>query len=259
MLEPIAKVRGTPFQIPLDLFIPPDALEIMLASFEGPMDVLLYLIKKANIDILDIPIAQITTQYMAYLDVMQAHQFELAAEYLTMAAWLAEIKSRLLLPRPPTAADTSDEDIDPRAELVRRLQAYERYRLAALNLDQLPRMERDIFAVNALLPELESRVLPAEVSLDELLQALRGVFTRSQLYTQHTIYAETLSVRGQMSYLMDHLHLVEYKRFELLFNPHEGRLSVVVTFMALLEMIKRALVELVQEAPFLPIHVRLLS
>jgi segregation and condensation protein A len=251
--NPLARIRGEPVtQLPADLYIPPDALEVFLETFEGPLDLLLYLIKKHSLDILDIPIATITRQYMAYLALMQELRLELAAEYLVMAAVLAEIKSRLLLPKPNL--DDIDED-DPRAELIRRLQEYERFKQAAEQLDALPRLERDLHTTRVASEPQQQRPQP-EVSLAELLSALQEVLTRAEHFDHHHIQREQLSVRERMSQLLDRLNQHEFQLFTTLFPAHEGRAGVVVTFLAVLELIREALVELVQAGPFAPIYLR---
>jgi segregation and condensation protein A len=251
---PLAKVGGQPFtKIPHDLYIPPDALEVFLEAFEGPLDLLLYLIQRQNLNILDIPIADITRQYMEYLELMQELRLELAAEYLVMAAWLAEIKSRLLLPRPATA---EAEELDPRAELIRRLQEYERFQQAARTLDTLPRLERDLFTASAEPVYRDIVRTPPPVGLAELLDALREVMTRAELFTRHSIHRETLSVRERMSQVLEQLDALRFTAFTALFRPEEGRRGLVVTFMAILELLREALLELVQTEPFAQIHVR---
>ncbi len=252
---PIALVQGTPYlTLPLDLYIPPDALEVFLDAFEGPLDLLLYLIKRQNLDILDIPIAVITDQYIEYIDLMQGLKLELAAEYLVMAAMLAEIKSRMLLPRPESLAE---EDEDPRAQLIRRLMEYERFKQAAQDLDALPRLERDLFAVHAQLPSGHLNRIPPSVDLRELLMALRGVLARADLFTSHRVEKESLSLRERMSLVLDRLHGGQFVNFTALFDLTEGRAGVVVSFLAILELIRSATLELVQLKPFAPIHVRL--
>ncbi|MHC1481074.1 segregation and condensation protein A [Frateuria aurantia] len=252
---PLARVRGEPvLQIPHDLYIPPDALEVILESFEGPLDLLLYLIRKQNLDILDIPIAEITRQYMAYIEMMhKLMRLELASEYLLMAAILAELKSRLLLPRPP--AEEGQEE-DPRAELVRRLQEYERFKQAAEDLDRLPRLERDTVVVHADSSERTVVRIPPPLDLHEMLLALKQVLSRADLFTHHAIKREPLSVRQRMGELLERLQSGQFHRFESLFDPAEGRLGVVVTFLAMLELAKEMLIEIVQEAPLAAIHVR---
>ena len=252
---PLARLGGQPLvKLPEDLYIPPDALEVFLETFEGPLDLLLYLIKKQNLDILDIPIAMVTRQYMDYLALMQELRFELAAEYLVMAAILAEIKSRMLLPRPQT---TDDDEEDPRAELVRRLQEYERYKRAAEDLDALPRLERDIFTAGAEPARVNTRQAPPPVSLDDLLAALRGVLAQAELYSHHHIAQESLSVRERMGRVLEALDTIRFVPFADLFTVEEGRLGVVVTLLAVLELIRESLLEWVQADAFGPIYLRL--
>ena len=253
--EPLAVVRGEPFtEVPQDLYIPPDALEVFLETFEGPLDLLLYLIKKQNLDIRDIPIAEITRQYMAYLELMQALRLELAAEYLVMAAVLAEIKSRLLLPTP--AAAEGEDETDPRAELIRRLQEYERFRQAAEDIDALPRLERDLFTSSAPPPPRSaSRPLP-DIALGELLAALREVLTRADYFDHHHVQREQLSVRERMGDILQRLRPDEFTPFSGLFQAREGRLGVVVTLLAVLELIRESLIELVQAESLAPIYLR---
>jgi segregation and condensation protein A len=252
---PLAIVRGEPLlQMPQDLYIPPDALEVILEAFEGPLDLLLYLIRRQNLDILDIPIAEITRQYMEYIDMMRdVMRLELAAEYLLMAAILAEIKSRLLLPRPPSE---DGEEEDPRAELVRRLQEYERFKKAAEDIDALPRLERDTVPVQAEVGERNVIKLPPPLDLKEMLLALKDVMHRAELFGHHAIKREALSVRQRMGDVLGRLAGGSFHRFETLFEPSEGRLGVVVTFLAMLELAKEMLVEIVQEAPLAPIYVK---
>lgn len=238
---------------PQDLYIPPDAMEVFLDAFEGPLDLLLYLIRKQNLDILDIPVAQITEQYMEYVELMKLVKLDLAAEYLVMAAMLAEIKSRMLLPRP---ADEEGEEEDPRAQLVRRLQEYERYRQAAQALADRPQVGRDIFPGSA---HFDSRALPRpepNVSLAELLDAFQGVLARASEQRRLQMEREVLSVRERMTQVLERVRADRFIPFESLFDRREGRMGVVVTFIALLELIKDRLVELVQNAPFAPIHVK---
>ncbi len=254
---PFALVRGEPFyELPKDLYIPPDALEVILEAFEGPLDLLLYLIRRQNLDILDIPIAAITKQYIGYIDMMQELRFELAAEYLVMAAILAEIKSRLLLPRPPV---NPDEETDPRAELVRRLQEYERFKKAAEDIEALPRMERDTCAASVHVPERKVAVVPPEVELRELLLAFRDVLNRADLFVSHQIRREPLSVRQKMTEVLDALSSGEFREFSSLFTAGEGRLGVVVCFLALLELGKAGLIEIVQDRPLAPIYLKSLA
>ncbi|NEX22208.1 segregation/condensation protein A [Thiorhodococcus mannitoliphagus] len=252
---PFAIVQGAPLlTLPQDLYIPPDALEVFLDAFAGPLDLLLYLIKRQNLDILNIPIAQITDQYMEYVDMMREMRLELAAEYLVMAAMLAEIKSRMLLPRAPSE---DEDDLDPRAELVRRLQEYERFKQAAEDIDALPRMERDVFAVQVGIPPGYLQRKPPDVDLSELLAALRAVLSRAELFTSHRVEKESLSLRERMSQVMERLRSGDFSPFVDLFDLTEGRAGVVVTFLALLELIKSSIIELAQAEPFAPIHVRL--
>ncbi|MFP4243681.1 MAG: segregation and condensation protein A [Ectothiorhodospira sp.] len=250
---PVARIQGEPLcDLPRDLYIPPDALEVILETFEGPLDLLLYLIKRQNLDILDIPIAEITRQYMSYVELMRELRLELAAEYLVMAAMLAEIKSRMLLPR---SEETEDEE-DPRAELVRRLQEYERFRQAARDLDDLPRLERDLFQAGAEPPPMERvRPLP-QVGLDELLRAFSQVLGRAEMFTHHQVQREPLSVRERMSRVLEALGAGRQVAFGALFTPEEGRRGVVVTFLAILELIKAHMVEWVQAEVYAPIYLR---
>ena len=242
---PLAMVLGQPMlQIPQDLYIPPDALEIILDAFEGPLDLLLYLIRRQNLDILDIPVAEITRQYVDYIQAMGEMRFELAADYLVMAAILAEIKSRMLLPR--STLDDAEEG-DPRADLVRRLQEYERFRQAAEDLDTLPRQERDTSPVSAFIPDRAEVRLPPPVDLREMLLALHDVLKRAELFTQHAIKRDALSVRQRMGELLERMADGAFHRFETLFSPEEGRLGVVVTFLSLLELAKERLLDIVQE------------
>jgi segregation and condensation protein A len=252
---PLAIVRGQPMlQMPQDLYIPPDALEVILEAFEGPLDLLLYLIRRQNLDILDIPVAEITRQYMAYIDLMRdVMRLELAAEYLLMAAILAEIKSRLLLPRPPAEDGL---ELDPRAELVRRLQEYERFKRAAEDIEALPRLERDTSVAHAEVGERNVIKLPPPLELTELLLALKDVMHRAELFGHHAIKREALSVRQRMGELLSRLDDGSFHRFESLFDIREGRLGIVVTFLAMLELAKELLVDIVQEEPLEPIYVK---
>jgi len=254
---PLAMVLGQPMlQIPQDLYIPPDALEVILDAFEGPLDLLLYLIRRQNLDILDIPVAEITRQYVEYIQAMHEMRFELTAEYLVMAAILAEIKSRMLLPRSVMA---EDEEGDPRAELVRRLQEYERFKQAAEDIDALPRQDRDTSPATAFVPDRASVKLPPPVELREMLLALHDVLKRADLYTQHAIKRDALSVRQRMGELLARLADGAFHRFESLFEPREGKLGVVVTFLSLLELAKEHLLDIVQEGPLAPIYVKSLA
>jgi len=252
--EPMAKVAGKPVvDLPRDLYIPPDALAVFLEAFEGPLDLLLYLIRRQNMDILDIDVSEITKQYMDYIGAVEAMRFELAAEYLVMAATLAEIKSRMLLPRQESE---DEEEDDPRAELIRRLQQYERFKQASEDLDELPRMERDTFASSAALPRLPGSQTHPDVEMRELLLALQGVLNRADLFTSHHVEREKLSTRERMSDILSRLTDDRFVSFESLFTPEEGRLGVVVTFLATLELVKEQLIEVVQADVLEPIHVR---
>ena len=252
---PLALIYGEALTaLPVDLYIPPDALEVILEAFEGPLDLLVYLIRKENIDILDIQVAQITHQYMGYVELMKAVRLELAAEYLVMAAMLAEIKSRMLLPR--SKHSTVDDEDDPRAELIRRLQEYERIKSAAEDLDEIPRMGRDVFIAQAIPPEARARRLMADVALEEVLLAMSEVLRRANMFESHQISRETLSTRERMSMVLEALRDGSFVPFARLFTVEEGRLGVVVTFMAILELVKESLIELVQNEAFSEIHVR---
>ncbi len=254
---PLALVRGQPvLEIPQDLYIPPDALEVILDAFEGPLDLLLYLIRRQNLDILDIPIAEITRQYVDYIEMMREMKLELAAEYLVMAAILAEIKSRLLLPRPP---QEEGSEIDPRAELVRRLQEYERFKQAAEDIDTLPRQDRDFALAHVAVDDRNVIRLPPPVDLREMLLALKDVMKRAELHGHHAIQRETLNVRSRMSDVLAALGDGDFHRFESLFNASEGRLGVVVTFLAMLELAKEQLVEIIQEVALAPIYIKSLA
>lgn len=254
----IGKFRGEPItELPLDLYIPPDALKIILETFEGPLDLLLYLIKKHNLDILDIPIADITRQYVEYVELMRELNLELAADYLVMAAFLAEIKSRILLPRQPSEAES--EELDPRAELVRRLQEYERFKKAAEDLDKLPRIEREIYLATVDSSNIEIKKPVAKVELKELLLALSGVLERAKLNAKHQIQLEQLSIRERMTLILNRINTVNFLQFTELFTVQEGRKGVVVTFIAILELLRQSLIEMIQAEPFGPIHIRALA
>lgn len=241
-------------KLPDDLYIPPDALEVFLEAFEGPLDLLLYLIKRQNLDILDVPVAAITVQYMEYVELMKAMNFELAAEYLVMAAMLGEIKSRMLLPR--QSEDDEEEGEDPRAELIRRLQEYERFKKAAEDIDELPRLERDVFPAQAKRPEYSRAKAQPDVDMRELLLALKEVMHRADMFESHQVSREKLSTRERMANVLDKLKGREFVPFIELFNPEEGKLGVVVSFLAVLELVKGSLIELIQTEPFAPIHVK---
>ena len=252
---PFAIVMGTRVTAPpKDLYIPPDALEIILEAFEGPLDLLWYLIKRQNLDILDIPIARITEQYMTYIDMMEGMKLELAADYLVMAAMLAEIKSRMLLPRPPGMVKEED---DPRAELVRRLQEYERYKKAAEDIDALPRLERELHRVVVQFEQRERKVRPPTVSLDAMLTAFKDVLRRSVMFSDHRIQREPLSVRERMSIVLERLKSDQFTGFVELFTPQEGKAGVVVTLLAILELLRQHLIELVQNDERAPIYLKL--
>jgi segregation and condensation protein A len=251
---PFAVVQGEPLTMPpTDLYIPPDALEVILDAFEGPLDLLLYLIRRQNLDILDIPIAEITEQYIQYIDMMKDLRLELAAEYLVMAAILAEVKSRMLLPRP---VEEDGEEDDPRAELVRRLQEYERFKQAAEDLDGLQRMMRDTFQAYAEFVDKEVKAKVPDVDLREVLLAFQDVLHRADMYTSHRVEKEALSVRERMSRVLDRINSEGYTEFSQLFDYAEGRLGVVVTFLAVLELVKGSMIELVQAESFAQIHIK---
>ena len=252
---PFALVNGEPItQLPKDLYIPPDALEVFLDAFEGPLDLLLYMIRRQNLDILDIPIADITRQYMEYITLMEGLQLELAGEYLVMAATLAEIKSRMLLPR---ATDpNAGEESDPRADLVRRLQEYERFKSAAESIDRIPRIDRDTWIGSAELGERKSsRPLP-QVAMQEMLLAFRDVVQRAEMFAHHHVQRERLSVRVRMSDILASLERASFVEFVQLFRPEEGRMGVTVTFVAILELVREGLIDIVQTEAYAPLHVR---
>ena len=251
---PFAVVSGEPVtELPRDLYIPPHALEVFLEAFEGPLDLLLYLIRRQNLDILDIPVAEISLQYTRYIDLMSDMQFELAGEYLVMAATLAEIKSRMLLPR-STQEETDEED--PRAELVRRLQEYERFRQAAEDLNSLERLERDVLPAGAEVTERRIVTKLPDVTLKEVLIAFKDAIERSDMFAHLHVQREPLSVRERMSAILVSLDGDQYTNFSGLFDPTEGRTGVTVTFLAILELLKDALIDVVQNKPYGPVHVR---
>ncbi|MCP5328057.1 MAG: ScpA family protein [Steroidobacteraceae bacterium] len=252
---PFAMVHGEPVtQIPRDLYIPPQALEVFLEAFEGPLDLLLYLIRRQNLNILDIPLADITRQYMQYIELMQDLQLELAGEYMLMAATLAEIKSRMLLPRSSDAQP--GEETDPRADLVRRLQEYERFKRAAESLDRLPRLERDVWTASVEAGvKRQSKVLP-QVTLQEMILAFREVVSRAEMFAHHHVRKERLSVRARMSDILSTLERASFVEFTGLFRPEEGRMGVTVTFMAILELVREGLLDIVQTEVYGPLHVR---
>jgi segregation and condensation protein A len=250
---PFALVQGEPLtMIPQDLYIPPDALQVFLDAFEGPLDLLLYLIKRQNLDVLNIPIAMITKQYMEYIDLMDTMALELAAEYLVMAAMLAEIKSRMLLPRP----DECSEEDDPRAELIRRLQEYEQFKKAAEDMDALDRLERDIFLTNIEVPNFEVEMPLPDVKMNDLLMAFRDVVNRAEQFASHHVQREPLSVRERMVLVLEKLSSDQFTSFLDFFDVSEGRMGVVVSFLAILELLKESLIELVQSENYAPIYIK---
>lgn len=254
MEMPFAMVLGQPLtKLPEDLYIPPDALEVILEAFEGPLDLLLYLIKRQNLDILEIPIRAITVQYMEYVELMKDVRLELAAEYLVMAAMLAEIKSRLLLPR---QVNEEGEEDDPRAELIRRLQEYEQFKKAATDLDELLRLERDFFIGDAEPPEMDTEKPLADVALKELVMAFKDVMKRVSTQAAHQIKMEPLSIRERMSDILVQLKGKEFVDFSAMFKVEEGRLGVVVSFIAILELLKQSVIEIIQAEAFSPIHIK---
>ncbi|QCG47272.1 segregation and condensation protein A [Aeromonas schubertii] len=254
MTSPIALVEGKPYtELPQDLFIPPDALEVFLETFEGPLDLLLYLIRRQQLDILNLPIVEITNQYLTYVDLMRGLNLELAAEYLLMAAWLAEIKSRMLLPRAPELEEEEGED--PRVALVRRLQEYERYKVAAEGLDALPRLEREIFVASALPPDFGAlKPLAPDVALIELALTMQSVVKRATHFEHHQIRHEQIPTRVRMAEILARLTPGATLRFEQVLQADEGRMGVLVTFLALLELCKESLIWILQAEPLGPIH-----
>ncbi|HEY0665165.1 MAG TPA: ScpA family protein [Gallionella sp.] len=254
-MHPVAHVHGEALlEMPQDLYIPPDALELVLETFQGPLDLLLYLIRKHNLDVLDIPMAELTRQYMGYIEVMQRNRMELAADYLLMAAVLIEIKSRMLLPRLPKAGEEDDGE-DPRAELMRRLLEYEQMKLAAQKLNELPQAGRDFEIVNVLIERTVQERLP-QVSVDDLRQAWLGIMTRAKRNTHHKVRREQLSVREQMTHVLRCLQGGEYVEFDKLFDLEGGAPKLIVTFIAILELAKEYLVEIQQSETFGSIYVR---
>ena len=254
---PFAVVDGEPVtQLPQDLYIPPYALQVFLEAFEGPLDLLLYLIRRQNIDVLDIPIAEITLQYVEYIEMMKEMQLELAGEYLLMAAMLAEIKSRMLLPRP---VSDDEEEEDPRAELVRRLQEYERFKKAAEELSDLPRLERDVFVANVDAPERKVVDKLPDVTLKELLLAFHDVLKRAEMFSNLHLQREPLSVRQRMSEILIRVKSNTFSSFSDLFDPEEGRMGVAVTFVAILELLRASTIEVVQAEAYAPLHIRAAS
>lgn len=251
---PFAIVEGEPItELPRDLYIPPHALEVFLEAFEGPLDLLLYLIRRQNINILDIPIVEVTRQYIKYIELMNEMQFELAGEYLLMAATLAEIKSRMLLPR---SQEEDEEETDPRADLVRRLLEYERFKQAATDIDELERLERDNVLASADASDMPRTAPLPDITLKELLIVFQQALQRSEMFAHHHVQREPLSVRERMSQLLVTLEGEEFRDFVALFDPAEGRIGVTVTFLAVLELLKESLIDVVQAQPYGPIHVR---
>ena len=252
---PFAVVMGQAVtELPKDLYIPPQALEVFLEAFEGPLDLLLYLIKRQNLDILEIDVSRITEQYMQYVELMDSMKFELAAEYLLMAAMLAEIKSRMLLPR---SSEAEEDEEDPRAQLIRRLQEYERFKKAAEDIEEMPRVERDTWVASAKPPDINRERPDPDVDMRELLVALGEVLRRADMFESHQIQREALSTRERMSHVLDTLsNRDQFVPFVSLFTAEEGRLGVIVTFLAIMELIKESLVEIVQTENFGPIHVK---
>src|ERR1700678_2607674 len=252
---PFAVVEGQPItEMPRDLYIPPQALEVLLEAFEGPLDMLLYLIRRENLDILDIPIAEITRQYMRYIELMQVLQLELAGEYLLMAATLAEVKSRMLLPR--VASDEPTDETDPRAELVRRLQEYERFKRAAEGIDRMPRLERDTWMASADLVDRKVVRLPPQVTLQEMLLAFQEVLSRSDMFAHHHVQREPLSVRPRMTDVLSSLTAGAFVDFVQWVRADEGRRGVTVPFVAILELLREGLIEIAQAEAYAPLHVR---
>lgn len=240
--------------VPDDLYIPPDAMQVILEVFEGPLDLLLYLIRKHNLDILEISVSRVTHQYIEYIELMNYMQLDLVADYLEMAALLTEIKSRMLLPRP---SQVEEEEFDPRAELVRRLQEYEQIKNAAANLAEMPRLGCEMFVSSAIVPDLSSTKPHPDVDLSELLYAFRDVLKRADLQTAHNIEREVLTVRERMSRILRQLQTDKFVNFVDFFDFSEGRLGLVVTFLAILELTREWVLELVQSEAFAPIYVRL--
>lgn len=253
----VAKINGVDLtELPQDLYIPPDALQVFLEAFEGPLDLLLYLIRKSNLDILNIPIAQITHQYMEYVELMKDLHLELAADYLVMAAMLAEIKSRMLLPRSESA---TEEEADPRAELVRRLQEYERFKQAAQDLDQLPRLGREVYTNPITVPHVQIASQRPDIALPDLLSAFLDVLKRSELMATHKVTKELLSVRERMSKLIELITERKYILFEDCFDLAEGKMGIVVSFLAMLELLKIGMIDIVQTYTYGPIHLKAIA
>lgn len=254
----ITKIQGKEFsEIPKDLYIPPNAMLVMLEIFEGPLDLLLYLIRRQNLDILDIQVSIITKQYVEYIELMHYANLELTSDYLEMAAILIEIKSRMLLPK----LHTEQIEEDPRAELIRRLQEYEQIKIAAENIDKIPRQDREFFHMHINYSHLNIKPLQPDIQLSEILTALKTILQKADLKTSHTIINESLSVRDKMSNILATLQSFQNKFFMLsdFFNTKEGRLGIIVTFLAILELIKENLLEIIQSDPFAPIYIKLID
>lgn len=255
---PIAIINGEQLlELPNNLYIPPHSLEIFLETFQGPLDLLLYLIRQQNFDILDIPVAKITTQYMEYIDLMRQQQFDLAAEYLVMAAWLAEIKSRMLLPRSQTETDEDEED--PRAALVRQLQEYERFSTATQELDARPRLERELYLVAAEFDSTTATATLPTATLNDLLVAFRNVTERAAVQKTWEVVADMLNVRDKITHILQRIQSHRFMRFEDLLEAEEGRLGLAVSFMAILELVRGRMLVVVQNEPFAPIHIKSIS
>jgi segregation and condensation protein A len=253
-IDEVVLIKGEPLaEMPQDLYIPPEALKVFLETFQGPLDLLLYLIKKENLDILDIRVAEITRQYMEYVELMKNFNLELAAEYLVMAALLTEIKSRLLLPRP---TELAIEEEDPRAELIRRLKEYEQIKLAAENLDKLPQIGRDIYQTSIQIPDEEIPKPKPDIEFNDLLQAFLDIIQRAELNKSHLVERDSISVPDRMNQVLQRLKRNQYLEFHQLFKLDEGRLGVVVTFIAILELLKQSLIDITQKELFSPIHVK---
>ena len=257
LLNPVARVLGSPVHdLPEDLYIPPDALEVFLETFEGPLYLLLYLIRRQGFSIVEIPVADITRQYISYIEMMSELKIELAAEYLLMAAILAEIKSKLLLPRPESL---EGEENDPRAELIRRLQEYEQFKAAALEIDQLTRLERDVHEIDTDVSMIRVNKVYPEVDLREVLLAFKDVLKRADQVTHHQIQREPLSVRERMTRILGSLQAHVRLPFQALFDVGEGRAGVVVSLLAILEMSKERIIEIIQDEPLGPLEIRALA
>jgi segregation and condensation protein A len=252
--ERVARIYGEPvIELPRDLYIPPDALEVVLEAFEGPLDLLLYLIRKENLDILDVPMAPLTRQYLEYVEIMRTRNLELAAEYLVMAAILIEIKSRLLLPKPPSAEPVEE---DPRAELVRRLLEYEQIKKAAQLLDEMPQVGRDVLVISVWIERTVLERMP-NVNARDLAEAWRGLLHRARMTAHHHISRQELSVREHMSSILRELHERRVVEFSELFQPEQGVSMLVVTFLAMLELARELMIQITQSECFAPIYVKL--